>query len=481
MHCGSSCAEPLPDELGPDEALKLCDDLGQLGIERITLSGGEPTTRPDWLNIAKRLHDNGIIVTVITNGWLLTPESIQGAADAGMQGIAISLDGMEQTHDYIRRKGSFQRSVNSLEQLKESPVISAVVTTITEKNIDELEAMHALLLSLGVHTWQFQIGIPMGNFVFHPDFNLKPEKLDYLLDFTFRHMRDGVGISLSDCVGYYDQRSMAVTDYYMKRHVFWQGCHVGKRSFGIYHNGDVVGCTAIRDRKYIEGNVRERSVIDIWNDEKSFAWNRRFCRDDLGGVCAECQFGASCLGGCSNTRICCEGSLNSENRYCAYALRVKEADELANTIDDYAEAYEQGMESAKIGNFQLAKMFFDRALTLKPGDMPAARNRGFALYKLERYEEAYDHNVKLLENNKNDAYVLSGLGLCCHQLGYSEKSLDYLYKAIEYAEENFISPYMDTLYVLRDIGETDRAKSLTAAFRSRYGDYYNSHKEQFAF
>ena len=51
-HCGSSCAERLPDELTTDEALRLCDDLAELELKRITLSGGEPFLREDWYKIA---------------------------------------------------------------------------------------------------------------------------------------------------------------------------------------------------------------------------------------------------------------------------------------------------------------------------------------------------------------------------------------------------------------------------------------------
>lgn len=47
-HCGSSCAEALPDELNTSEALEVCDQLKDLGLKVITLSGGEPTTRSDW-------------------------------------------------------------------------------------------------------------------------------------------------------------------------------------------------------------------------------------------------------------------------------------------------------------------------------------------------------------------------------------------------------------------------------------------------
>ncbi len=66
-HCGSSCAEALPDELNTSEALEVCDQLKDLGLKVITLSGGEPTTRSDWHIIAKRLVDNGIITSIITN------------------------------------------------------------------------------------------------------------------------------------------------------------------------------------------------------------------------------------------------------------------------------------------------------------------------------------------------------------------------------------------------------------------------------
>ena len=70
-HCGSSCAEALPDELNTSEALQVCDQLKDLGLKVITLSGGEPTTRSDWHIIAKRLVDNGIITSIITNALIL--------------------------------------------------------------------------------------------------------------------------------------------------------------------------------------------------------------------------------------------------------------------------------------------------------------------------------------------------------------------------------------------------------------------------
>ena len=59
-HCGSSCAKPLEDELTGEEALGLCEQLADLGLKWVTLSGGEPTTRKDLPDIPKELALFGI-------------------------------------------------------------------------------------------------------------------------------------------------------------------------------------------------------------------------------------------------------------------------------------------------------------------------------------------------------------------------------------------------------------------------------------
>ena len=59
IHCGSSAGSPRPAELDSREALELCDDMAVLGVERVTLSGGEPLLRADWPDIAGRLRQWG--------------------------------------------------------------------------------------------------------------------------------------------------------------------------------------------------------------------------------------------------------------------------------------------------------------------------------------------------------------------------------------------------------------------------------------
>ena len=78
----------------------------------------------------------------------------------------------------------------------------------------------------------------------------------------------------------------------------WNGCYAGKSVLGISSDGNVRGCETLPE-EYIEGNIRKRSIIDIWNDPDSFSYNRNFKVEDLGPLCKSCKYGEKCKGGCT--------------------------------------------------------------------------------------------------------------------------------------------------------------------------------------
>ncbi len=77
---------PLP------EMLKRIDRLAALGTTMITISGGEPLLHPDLDRMIARICERGIIPTLITNGYLLTPERIRRLNRAGLHNLQISID-----------------------------------------------------------------------------------------------------------------------------------------------------------------------------------------------------------------------------------------------------------------------------------------------------------------------------------------------------------------------------------------------------
>jgi MoaA/NifB/PqqE/SkfB family radical SAM enzyme len=68
------------------------DRLVELGTGIITLSGGEPLLHPDLLAIVRGIRARGAIATLITNGYLLTPERIRALNAAGLDSLQISID-----------------------------------------------------------------------------------------------------------------------------------------------------------------------------------------------------------------------------------------------------------------------------------------------------------------------------------------------------------------------------------------------------
>ena len=140
-HCGSSCMDKLEGELTTERALQLCDELGELGMKYITLSGGEPTLREDIFQIIARLRENKVIPNLITNGWYITEEFVKKAKDAGIGTVAISIDGLEETHDYIRRPDSYKKSMNAFKLLSKYDVYTSAITTVNKMNLPELDAL----------------------------------------------------------------------------------------------------------------------------------------------------------------------------------------------------------------------------------------------------------------------------------------------------------------------------------------------------
>lgn len=122
----------------------------------IVITGGEPFLRKDIFQIIEHSVNNGLKTEVISNGSLIDEELAFKIISSGLTNIAISLDGVKaKTHDFIRGKGSFEKAIDSLNQLVrakrelgKSPQIS-VWTTIMKENVDELFDIAPLTKDLG--------------------------------------------------------------------------------------------------------------------------------------------------------------------------------------------------------------------------------------------------------------------------------------------------------------------------------------------
>lgn len=458
-HCGSSCREPLPGELTTEEALKLCDAIGELGLTWITLSGGEPTTRKDWHLIAERLSQRGVIPNLITNGWLFDEKVLEQAINAGIGTIAFSIDGLEETHDFMRRPGSYARIMHALELCDDRNITVTPITTINKKNLSQLEELKQELIMRGIKSWQVQMGFPMGNLTDHRNLVIEPDDIDTIINFAYQCMQEGsIEVMLGDCVGYYNLKEIEIFKKRYQGSYSRQGCTAGKHTFGILHNGDILGCTSIRDQEFIEGNIKNTSLKEIWEDPNSFSWNRNIKKEKLGGFCAKCRFGDKCLGGCANSKLTTGNSVYAENQYCSYNHNNKKRIKL--WVDKPTEELiAMGRNFASKGYYQLAENALDIALERNgvDSDIDLLNLYGYVCFRLGNYQTALEANEKVLQRIPHEVYALKGKGLCLARMGRIEEGTHYLKKAISLTDEAFMDPYLDLAIILSENGCKDDA------------------------
>jgi len=321
-HCGTFAGRPRDDELDTAEAIDLVDQLARLGCERISLSGGEPLLRRDWHLVGEAIARRGMRVGMISNGLAFTREEAAKAAGFGVEGVSFSIDGLEESHQRMRSiPDSFGRVMKAVETAQRGGITVCAVTHVNRWNLRELHGMHRMLGEAGINTWKVQLSNPAGEMASSRDLVLGPADLLALMPALLDIRRRGRPfLEISDSIGYYGPYERPLRTTWRDEVPFWMGCTAGLRSIGIESNGNVKGCLALPSERhgcsrFVEGNVRRRSLADIWDDPAGFAYNRAFRVSDLEGFCRTCRYAEICRGGCRWTALSHGGTI-AENRLC---------------------------------------------------------------------------------------------------------------------------------------------------------------------
>jgi MoaA/NifB/PqqE/SkfB family radical SAM enzyme len=149
-HCGSRAGRPRADELSTAEALDLVRQLAGLGLQEVTLIGGEFYMRDDWDRIAAEIDRCGMLCSIVTGARQMTEERIKRALAAGVGKISISIDGLERTHDAIRGSaGSWKAAVSAARRISASGIDLSVNTQMNRLTMPELPAVADLLVEIG--------------------------------------------------------------------------------------------------------------------------------------------------------------------------------------------------------------------------------------------------------------------------------------------------------------------------------------------
>lgn len=320
-YCGSRGGKARIGELTTSECLTVADQLADLRCKRVSLIGGEVFIRKDWDIIAKRLTDKGISVSIITNGFMFDDEIVQRIKNAKLESIAISVDGPETIHDKYRQIGSYRRAILAMKRLTDASVPVSVITTLNQENVGYLEELYDVLCHYPISAWQLQACSPMGNAVQSGiNYRFDPIKVIHFV----RKYRDSspFPMGIADNIGYYtdDDNRLRGNKYGGSP---FSGCRAGLTAIGIDSIGNVRGCESMYDDRFIEGNLRNKTLKEIWENPNRFSYNRDFNRTLLTGKCMTCDCGPYCAGGCRSYNYFVHGKLY-EAPICAKADRLED-------------------------------------------------------------------------------------------------------------------------------------------------------------
>lgn len=319
-HCGSRAGAKRPAELTTREALRVVDELKDLGAREVVVIGGEAYLHEGFLDIVRALRAAGIKPTMTTGGRGITAALAREMKAAGIAGVSVSVDGLAPQHNQIRKApGSFEGAVNALAHLRAAGIPVAANTNINRVNAPVLEELFVLLCGKGVRAWQVQITVPLGRAADRPQMLMQPwDLLDVvprvaaLKRQAFAH---GVVVMPGNNLGYFGVDEALLRSPHEGGRDHWHGCQAGKLVMGIESDGGVKGCPSLPSSHYVGGSVRERPLAEIWKTSLPLSFNRARTVDDLWGFCRTCPFAAVCMGGCSFTAHAVFGRPGN-NPYC---------------------------------------------------------------------------------------------------------------------------------------------------------------------
>ncbi len=327
VHCRASAADILdPNELKTEEVFRLIDDISSFSKPILILSGGEPLVREDVFDIARYARKKGLRVVLATNATLINKEIARKIKESGIGRVSISIDGAtEESHDSFRGyKGAFKRSLRGIEELKKAGIEFQINTTITKRNVHELEKIYQLAVKLGAKAFHVFLLVSTGRGEDLKGEELSKEEYEEVLNWMFEKMRkENSPFMKATCAPHFfrvvyqraKREGLKVSDILKSEHAFsrhTRGCLAGIGFAFISRYGEVNPCGYLPIKV---GNIREKSFKDIWFNSEIFKKLRDL--SNLKGKCGICEFKRVC-GGCRARAYALKGDYLEEEPYCIY-------------------------------------------------------------------------------------------------------------------------------------------------------------------
>jgi len=302
-HCLTASGRRREDELSTAEALGIIDMLADAKVFYLLITGGEPFLRPDIFRLLGRLSETNMHVEVVTNAVSLDRKAIEKLPSYRVANYQVSIDGIGDRHDAFRgKKGAFKAACRNITRMVDNGIVVNISMAITRENLDQVNSVIDLAVDLGCGAFIGSPVVPVGRGLANCD-RLTLDKDGYLQFYKTLHERAGqlkgmLNISTEKCFQFLFERPLpGVGDDGRIGDDGRMGCAAGNDMLGIGADGTVYPCSFLRD--FPLGNLRDTTLIEIWDGAPILGSLRALKKKNMNGPCATCKYAPEqCQGGC---------------------------------------------------------------------------------------------------------------------------------------------------------------------------------------
>lgn len=279
-----------------EEVVANCEDFCEVYDRQpyFYITGGDPILHPDFWKLLVLLHTKDVPFTILGNPFHLNDVVCRMLKACGCRKYQLSLDGMRETHDWFRKPGSFDCTLDKIGCVNRAGIRSVVMTTVSASNMDEIPDIIDAVVAAGVNIFAFSRYVPSGGEV---DASMTSEQYHELLricDAKFKAY-EAAGYET-----YFSKKDHLWTLFEYESGEFqipadaeegmiYAGCNCGNCHLTITPSGDALGCRRVTNSKV--GNVFEDRLADVWVCEME-----RFRDYDKFQKCGKCELKAWCRG-----------------------------------------------------------------------------------------------------------------------------------------------------------------------------------------
>ncbi len=295
-----------------DDFISFCNKLKATPF--ISFTGGDPFLRDDFFKILEETASRGIRFNILGNPHLLDNSIVKILKRYKITNYQMSLDGLEETHDLIRGKGSFNKTLMAFELLRTNDIQSVCMFTLSKANSKDLiPLIHFINNKVSLFDFARYVPIKKDPSGLDVNDNFSPSEyhqiLFDILD-TYRILlnssktRFGRKENLWNLL--YDELGLLMPQ---STNRIVDGCGMGIRHLSILSDGNVLAC---RRMPVYVGKVPDEKLINVFL--KSEGLNEIRDVENL-EKCSKCNLVNSCRG-CPAVAYAYSGSLFKQDPHC---------------------------------------------------------------------------------------------------------------------------------------------------------------------